>query len=185
MIEKQATQLEKIFNEIFLVSENTQLIGGADEPIYRPSETGTQPHRLYYREDYFSSALHEISHWCIAGKERRTRVDFGYWYNPDGRTAEQQRAFEQVEVKPQALEWLFSAACGIRFCVSADNLSSEDAEAQGASTNFLQAVEAQAMAYCREGLTERPLAFVTALCEFYGTGDVLQADHYRDGLTLG
>lgn len=185
MMERQSTQLEKIFNRIFLETENTQLIGGADEPVYLPSEIENQPHRLYYREDYFSSALHEIAHWCIAGAERRKLVDFGYWYNPDGRTAAQQRAFEQVEVKPQALEWLFSSACGIRFCVSADNLSSDDTEAKGASVDFLRAVECQAIAYCTEGLAERAHAFVTALSDFYGTGNLLQADLYRNGLTLG
>lgn len=54
----------------------------------------------------FNSALHEISHWTIAGKERRLLADLGYWYAPDGRTREQQALFEQVEVKPQAIEWL-------------------------------------------------------------------------------
>ena len=34
----------------------------------------------------FNSALHEISHWTIAGKERRLLADLGYWYAPDGRT---------------------------------------------------------------------------------------------------
>ncbi len=50
----------------------------------------------------FASALHEISHWCIAGKARRELVDFGYWYCPDGRDAMTQSQFEDVEVKPQA-----------------------------------------------------------------------------------
>ncbi len=39
-------------------------------------------------------------HWCIAGKARRNRVDFGYWYCPDGRDAQTQSQFEDVEVKP-------------------------------------------------------------------------------------
>ncbi len=34
--------------------------------------------------------------------------DLGYWYAPDGRIEEQQALFEQVEIKPQAIEWLFA-----------------------------------------------------------------------------
>lgn len=56
----------------------------------------------------FNSALHEISHWTIAGAKRRLLPDLGYWYAPDGRTKEQQDLFEQVEIKPQAIEWLFA-----------------------------------------------------------------------------
>lgn len=66
--------------------------------------------------------LLEMSHWCVAGKARRGLSDFGYWYAPDGRTAAQQQAFERVEIKPQALECLFTLACGRQFQVSQDNL---------------------------------------------------------------
>jgi elongation factor P hydroxylase len=49
----------------------------------------------------------------------------GYWYAPDGRTQEQQACFEQVEIKPQALEWLLTRACDRRFRVSLDNLNGD------------------------------------------------------------
>ena len=184
-LERHSFQLEEVFNRAFLHAFNTRLIGGADEPVYLPSTAAGEPHRLYYREDYFSSALHEIAHWCIAGEERRKLVDFGYWYNPDGRTAIQQKAFEQVEVKPQALEWIFSIACGIRFRVSADNLSSADTQAQGPSDQFLRAVEQQAVSYCDSGLAPRADIFVGALSRYFGCANVLQAEHYHSGLTLG
>ncbi len=58
----------------------------------------------------------------MAGEARRRLPDFGYWYAPDGRTAAQQQAFERVEIKPQALECLFTLACGRHFQVSQDNL---------------------------------------------------------------
>lgn len=61
----------------------------------------------------------------IAGEQRRLLPDLGYWYAPDGRTAEQQALFEQVEIKPQAIEWLFSKAFGRKFRVSLDNLTGE------------------------------------------------------------
>ena len=67
-------------------------------------------------------SLLELSHWCVAGEARRRLPDFGYWYAPDGRSAAQQQSFERVEIKPQALECLFTLACGRPFQVSQDNL---------------------------------------------------------------
>lgn len=157
-------QLETIFDTCFSDSFNTCLRGGCDEPLYQPATDEQSRHTLYYREDYFASALHEISHWCIAGQRRRLLVDFGYWYIPDGRDANQQAAFEQVEVKPQALEYLFSRACGYRFRISADNLSGE----AGSSTAFASAVYAQVLDYCRCALPDRAQSFFTALAQAYG-----------------
>ena len=94
--------------------------------------------------------LVEQAHWCIAGKSRRLLRDYGYWYVPDGRNASQQFEFERVEVKPQALEWLFSTACGIQFKVSADNLNND----MGISPSFKKAIAAQARAYCEHGLSK-------------------------------
>jgi len=177
--QRQAVQLESLFREVFFADYNTLLVGGADEPLYQPATGDCSSHRIFYREDYFSSALHEIAHWCIAGEARRQLVDFGYWYNPDGRTLGQQRAFEQVEVKPQALEWLFSVAAGIKFTVSADNLSASDATAVAPSTEFMAALTAQALLYCGRGLPQRPAQFVRVLADFYGTVDALNPDSYQ------
>ncbi|WP_424517673.1 elongation factor P hydroxylase [Psychrobacter sp.] len=69
-----------------------------------------------------NKSLLVLSHWCVAGEARRRLADFGYWYAPDGRTAAQQQAFERVEIKPQALECLFTLACERSFEVSQDNL---------------------------------------------------------------
>ncbi len=89
---------------------NTELIGGADEPIYRPADSQNDRNRLFYRQDYLSSALHEIAHWCIAGPERLKWEDFGYWYQPDVLSKQQQKEFDKVEIKPHALETAFSLA---------------------------------------------------------------------------
>ena len=97
-----------VFNDCFVASERTELIGGAEEPFYRSWHNDCLAQVIFTR-DYRSSALHEIAHWCIAGKERRKQDDFGYWYAPDGRSTDQQLAFEQVEVRPQAVEWAFSS----------------------------------------------------------------------------
>lgn len=119
--EKEATTwLIKLFNSLFK-PQHTILVRGDHEPEYFP-ETFDQPAQIVFAHGYFASALHEISHWCIAGKKRRKFNDFGYWYAPDGRTAQQQAAFEKVEIKPQALECLFTLSCQRRFQVSQDNL---------------------------------------------------------------
>lgn len=172
--------LEKLFAKTFLEGWNTVLTGGGDEPVYLPADGEHRHHRIIYRDDYYFSALHETAHWCIAGEARRQQVDFGYWYKPDGRNRDQQRAFERVEVKPQALEWLFATAAGKPFRLSADNLSSPDADSRGPSSTFAAAVEEQARAWCSNGsVPRRGQRFVEALANHYGVGDVLDARRYR------
>lgn len=169
-----AAQLVTIFNRLFADTFNTRLESGGEEPIYLPSNTTCDYHRLIFRSDYISSALHEISHWCIAGEQRRQIVDFGYWYNPDGRTEVQQRTFEQVEVKPQAMEWVFSVAAGHSFNISADNLSADI----GASEEFVDLVVQQATEWCDSPMPSRAAAFTWALSEYFNTQPFC-VDHYR------
>ena len=157
-------------------------MGGADEPLYSPAKAQGEPHRLYYRADYFASALHEIAHWCIAGAARRLQEDWGYWYCPDGRNPDQQRAFEAVEVLPQAIEWMLSVAAATTFRISSDNLLAADnliAEEGG----FSSAVAAQVQRYRETALPPRAGQFLLALAQFYGVADPLAAKHYaRFGL---
>ena len=129
---------------------------------------------IYYTRDYFASALHEVAHWCVAGAVRRQQEDYGYWYAPDGRSQEQQLVFEQVEIKPQALEWLFSAACGFRFRVSADNL----ALSGGPSAEFKQHISQQVHRYLSAGIPARAARFCNALAAFYG-GNYLCPEQYN------
>ncbi|BBI75125.2 hypothetical protein HAALTHF_44280n [Vreelandella aquamarina] len=44
---------------------------------------------------------------------------------PDGRNGQEQQAFENAEIAPQALEQLFTQACGRTFHVSVDNLGAK------------------------------------------------------------
>ncbi len=164
----QSARLERVFNACFSFTYNTRLCGGADEPLYLPAAAAGDYHLLYYRQDYFASALHEVSHWCIAGMQRRAQLDFGYWYAPEGRSVAQQLAFEAVERKPQALEWYFSRACGYRFRVSADNLELANSGAHDVAA-FERAVLEQALAWQRQGLPERAALFYRALCREFGT----------------
>lgn len=123
------------------------------EPEYFPADTETNtPAKIYFAHGFFSSALHECSHWCIAGKHRRTLPDFGYWYAPDGRNAKQQAQFEQVEIKPQAIEWLFTVACNRRFRVSLDNLNGDAGNGEG----FKDAVYQQVHRYLADTSTLPP-----------------------------
>ena len=166
-------QIIEVFNRTFLSSHNTRLVGGGEEPLYLPAHSGDSA-RIIFRADYFSSALHEISHWCIAGEARRLQEDYGYWYAPDGRTERQQIEFERVEIKPQALEWILNVACGHPFAVSADNLMA----GLGASVTFKKAISDQAKRYCDKGLNVRAKTFVKALTHSYKTASVLDASFY-------
>ena len=161
-------RLERVFADCFADKLHTRLRGGADEPLYQPARQQGGCHVLYYRADYFASALHEVAHWCIAGAERRLQVDFGYWYAPDGRSSTEQLAFESVESKPQALEWYFARACGYRFRVSVDNLEGVSGELPELS-GFRRQVCAQAMSWQREGLPRRAAEFYNALCREFDT----------------
>lgn len=151
-----------VFHDEFLASHHTELVPGASEPLYLPASPGGL-HRICSREDYPSSALHEVAHWCLAGASRRELLDFGYWYAGDGRDRAQQRAFQQVEVKPQALEWAFSRAVGLRFQVSIDNLDGEPVDPFG----FQLAVWQQARHYWQRGLPARAERFAQALARAF------------------
>ena len=144
--EKTATDwLISLFNTLFS-EQQVILVRGNGEPEYFPAKDN-QPARIEFAHGFFQSALHELSHFFIAGEQRRQLSDFGYWYAPDGRTAAQQQAFERVEIKPQALEGLFSLACGRDFQVSQDNLF---ADFDTSTSTFAHDVYQQAKAYITE-----------------------------------
>lgn len=153
-----------IFNRIFKASENTILVGGAAEPLYRPADQASIFHQIIFTQNYFSSALHEIAHWCIAGRKRRELLDYGYWYYPDGRDEEQQNLFEKVELKPQALELIFSETTGSPFHISLDNLSGK---LVSNVEEFEQKVRQEAEFYRKQGLPERAEIFRKELAFFY------------------
>jgi elongation factor P hydroxylase len=166
--------LEQLFNTLFSQTERTILCSGAEEPLYLPASETEGLHVIYATLDYFSSALHEISHWCIAGEARRQLPDYGYWYEPDGRTLQQQSLFEKVEVKPQALEWLFTEACGQHFRLSVDNVNQPEMKA---SESFKQNVHSQVLQYLKHGLPQRATLFLNALLGYFQPDrTVLEAD---------
>jgi elongation factor P hydroxylase len=115
-------RLIALLNNEYLGQFNTQIIGGFDEPFYKASVVG-EPAEIQYSYDFIRSALHELSHWCVAGEERRKLDDYGYWYAADGRNQQQQDEFFKLEVRPQTIEWAFSIICGVNFEASVDNLN--------------------------------------------------------------
>ncbi|MCU4327866.1 elongation factor P hydroxylase [Acinetobacter johnsonii] len=155
---------------------NVNLVKGDFEPEYFPATEST-PARIQFAHGFFNSALHEISHWSIAGEQRRLLPDLGYWYAPDGRTAEQQALFEQVEIKPQAIEWLFATAFGRKFRVSLDNLTGEG----GDGNRFKDHVFAQVQAYF-SGQAQLPRDakhFIDCICLCTRAGKTLQSDEFQ------
>jgi len=165
----QCQKIITLFDALFIESDNTRLVcalceGRYGEPVYEPANTERTCHQIVFAHGYFASALHEISHWCVAGKARRLLEDFGYWYRPDGRSQQQQTEFEKVEVKPQALEWLFSLASQRAFVASADNLAGEECN----DLAFRLAVSAQARAYMTHGLPSQAALIFSQLQQTYG-----------------
>ncbi len=170
-----AADLVRLFDAAFRATENTVLLRAADawkdarvenarEPLYLPANGHCPFHRIVYAHGFFASALHEVAHWCIAGRARRMQADYGYWYQPDDRDAKQQMEFERVEAKPQALEWAFSIAAGFPFQVSVDNLSGVEFDRAA----FQRKVHARLRHHASHGFPPRAQRFIDVLAAHYG-----------------
>ncbi|MGY5616182.1 elongation factor P hydroxylase [Vibrio cincinnatiensis] len=160
----QYQDLITIFNQTFFTDYQTQLELGGEEPIYLPANEQTPYHRIIFARGFYASALHEIAHWCVAGPQRRLLEDFGYWYEPDGRSAEVQAEFERVETRPQAYEWIFAQSAGFPFTVSCDNLNG-DIEPDRLA--FMHKVHQQVLALLKQGLPLRVKRLSDALRQHY------------------
>jgi elongation factor P hydroxylase len=117
-----------------------------------------------FAHGYYASALHEIAHWCVAGPERRRLEDFGYWYEPDGRSAKVQAEFERVEIRPQAYEWILAQSAGFAFNVSCDNLNGDF---EPDRLVFMAKVRQEVEGILTNGLPYRVELLSSALRRFY------------------
>lgn len=151
-------EIARRFNAAFSRSHGTVLIGGAVEPLYLPA-CGHRPAVIRYTRDYAQSALHELAHWCLAGAQRRTRVDYGYWYLSPPRAPLEQQRFEAVETPVQGLELIMAVATGVRFHVSADN----PGEAPADTLCFERRILQSAARRLGTGLSPRTRAVLDAL----------------------
>lgn len=154
-------RLIEVFERCFSTDYKTMLVAGDDEPYYQPATREGEANQVVFAHGFFASALHETAHWCIAGEARRTQFDYGYWYEPDGRNAEQQKSFEQVEEKPQALEWLFSLCCDFPFRVSVDNLNGVEVDRHAFTTRVAARLHRMLEEHT---LPQRAEKFAKALC---------------------
>ena len=139
--------------------DQARLVRGGDEPLFIPAGYHQPIAEVVFARGLVQSCLHEAAHWLFAGRRRRRLTDFGYWYVPDGRNAEQQAIFEQVEIRVQGLEWILSQCAGVQFRVSADNLSSPEPSAE-----FVQAIANNASQRLQDDLPPRAARFAYALC---------------------
>jgi elongation factor P hydroxylase len=159
-----AAHIIGIFNQQFEIPSQTVLVGGGEEPLYLPAtylpatSLPATPSQIIFRADYAASALHEVAHWCLAGARRRLLPDYGYWYEAE-RDAQQQARFEQVEGRPQALEWIFSEAAGMPFKVSCDNFDDQALN----KARFCGCVQTHAQALLSAGLPLRAAQFAASL----------------------
>jgi len=145
----KAGRIIELFNTVFEQKYNTVLCGGANEPLYVPGGCdATEPSRLYFSFDFPRSALHEISHWCIAGSRRRKLVDFGYEYAPPPRLPAEQKQFFALELKTQTLEYIFCKAVRLKFSPSADNLRVNHETV----THYMQHIRDNATAWLHGGI---------------------------------
>jgi|SRR5690625_1809758 len=167
--EEGVARLIELFNQGVGQRHGTRLVRGGEEPVYLPADARYSHHRIVFAHGYFASALHELAHWCIAGAARRQQVDYGYWYCPDGRTPAQQREFERVEARPQALEWIFSRAADQPFRISIDNLAGHPTD----PAPFRTAVCREVRRWCEEGLGERARLLHRDLVHCFGGDDRL------------
>lgn len=147
------------FHATFRETENTVLLGGFHEPLYVPSEDESKPDEIRFTSDWIRSALHEVAHWCLAGRKRRKLLDYGYWYHPDGRNGEQQEAFFRAEARPQALEWIFALIAGVPFQLSLDNVTGAQIE----TTRFQAEIRREFASFAERGLPARAKLFARTL----------------------
>ena len=163
---QKSSEIVEVFNSIFYKAYGTKLVFGPGEPLYQPADDRTPFHQVIFAHGFPASALHESSHWCIAGKERRRLLDYGYWYKPEGRNQEEQEEFEKVAVKPQAIEWHFCIAAGVEFNISFDNFNLGNTDINA----FRKKVGEQARIYGNgANLPPRAYLFILALLNRFET----------------
>jgi elongation factor P hydroxylase len=152
-----------LFNSEFTQTDNTIIAESLDEPIYLPRDATHPFNRILYTQGSYTSVLHEISHWCIAGSERRLKIDYGYWYKPESQTLEEAELYKKFEAKTHGIEWIFSIAAGVPFYIIPNNLSAGFEVSQ----DLKEAVHAATLNYLNSGLPVSAERFKQALLKYY------------------
>ena len=155
------------FNQGLGFQFDTKLIDEGTEPIYQPAQHHGEAHKIFFAHGYWSSALHELAHWCIAGSERRKLLDYGYWYKPNRSQKDDRQRFLQSEARPQALEWHFTVALGQDFFVSLDDFSND----QNMLEEFRRMIRKEAIDLHQNSLPPRAQVFVNDISSRLKTFD--------------
>lgn len=175
----RVADIERLFNQTFYRTENTRLQSGFAEPLYIPANSphtlAKDYHQILTTKDYYASCLHEIAHWCIAGVERRQQIDYGYWYEADGRSVAEQERFAQVEAKPQALEWILAKSAGFKFRYSLDNVAVDASICQP----FIEAIYQQLHVWLTHSIPPRAQLLCQVLADYYQQSSYLNTGDYQ------
>ncbi len=159
-----AAAIGALFDLTFVAYE-VRMRGGFDEPVYLPSGhhdlSDVTVAEVRFSHDYAASALHEAAHWCIAGAERRSLVDYGYEYLAPPRTEPAKALFFDLEKRVQALEWVFSLAARLPFRPSLDDLTATPLDL----ARFAARIDGARGELLARGLPRRAALFADALAE--------------------
>ena len=151
-----------IFSDCFRNSYDTVLVAGDDEPYYQPDQAMSRIKwclRTAFLPQRYTKPRIGVLRVNSVGSSSITAIGM----NPMG-VMQQQREFEQVERKPQALEWLFSLCAGFKFDVSVDNLSGVEVDRYA----FRKEVAQQLESYLETDLLPpRAKTFAKALCRAF------------------
>lgn len=164
-VEVKKVEIIEIFNQGVGKAFGTELIETSGDPLYLPQGDCGKPSRIYFANGFVQSAFHEIAHWCIAGPGRRKLEDYGYWYDPDGRSVERQQEFQKFEAKNQGLEWHMYSTVDLPFHVSFDNLSQGICD----QSSFARSIRTNALIFHHLGMPPRARTFIRDVCEYFGT----------------
>ena len=156
-------ELANLFNATFETAENTILVATMDEPHYMPHGDDRLGNCIFYTQDSYTSLMHEVAHWCRAGKERRQLPDYGYWYQAEDRSSEAQALYLQSESKTQALEWIFCVAAGVHVQIIPEN----QPHSFEPSLEFKKSIYAATLNYLQKGLSDRAERFKQVLLKHY------------------
>ncbi len=169
------TPFIQLFNTEFKDTEATIIAESPDEPIYLPVDESNSFNRILYTKDSYTSVLHEISHWCIAGSERRKKIDYGYWYKPGSQTPKEAELYKKFESKTHGIEWIFCIAAGVPFHIIPNNV----AAGFEISQDLKEGVYAATLNYLNHGLPANAERFKQRLLKHYQREDLFDISLFK------
>ncbi len=135
-----------------------------------PADAEVPYNRIVFAHGFYASAIHEISHWCIAGKARRELVDFSATgIARMGVMPKRKASLKMLKRSRRHSTGCSVLAAGYPLNVSCDNL---EGDFEPDRVVFQRRVHAQVMDYLANGIPERPARFIKALQNYYHTPEL-------------